>query len=105
MSEGGHVNLTTTITNSGKRAGKEVMELYIGDEKYSVLRPVKELKGFKKVLLNPGETKTVTFTITYDDLKFWNDKSHSWTAEPGMFKAYICSSAEDIKSIAEFELK
>jgi beta-glucosidase len=63
------------------------------------------LKGFKKVLLNPGETKTVTFTITYDDLKFWNDKSHTWTAEPGRFKAYICSSAEDIKSIAEFELK
>ena len=105
MSEGGHVNLTTTITNSGKRAGKEVVELYIGDEKCSVLRPVKELKGFKKVLLNPGETKTVTFTITYDDLKFWNDKSHSWTAEPGRFKAYICSSAEDIKSIADFELK
>ena len=105
MSEGGHVNLTTTITNSGKRAGKEVMELYIGDEKCSVLRPVKELKGFKKVLLNPGETKTVTFTITYDDLKFWNDKSHSWIAEPGRFKAYICSSAEDIKSIAVFELK
>ena len=105
MSEGDYITLTTTVTNSGKRTGKEVVELYIGDEKCSVLRPVKELKGFKKILLNPGETKTVTFAITYEDLKFWNDKSHSWTAEPGMFKAYLCSSAEDVKGEIEFELK
>lgn len=105
ISGDGSITLTTTVTNTGKRAGKEVVQLYIGDDKCSVQRPLKELKGFKKVSLNPGETKTVKFTITTDDLKFWSDKTHEWTAEPGKFTAYVCASSADVKSKSNFELK
>jgi beta-glucosidase len=99
------ITLTTTVTNTGKRGGKEVIEMYIGEEQCSVMRPVKELKGFRKIALNPGETKKVSFTISVDDLKYYNEKSRQWVAEPGRFKAYICSSVDDVKSISEFELK
>ncbi len=99
------ITLSVSVTNSGSRSGKETVQLYIGDEKASVLRPTKELKAFKKVDLNPGETKTVTFTITVDDLKFYNDKTSEWTAEPGRFNAYIAASSTDIKSTTPFTLK
>jgi beta-glucosidase len=99
------ITLSVSVTNSGSRSGKETVQLYIGDEKASVLRPAKELKAFKKVDLNPGETKTVTFTITVDDLKFYNDKTSEWTAEPGRFNAYIAASSTDIKSTTPFTLK
>jgi beta-glucosidase len=99
------ITLSVSVTNSGTRSGKETVQLYIGDEKASVLRPAKELKAFKKVDLNPGETKTVTFTITVDDLKFYNDKTSEWTAEPGRFNAYIAASSTDIKSTTPFTLK
>lgn len=81
------------------------MQLYIGDEKASVLRPVKELKGFEKVWLAPGEEKTVTFTVKPDDLKFYDEASASWKAEPGKFRAYIGSSSTDIRATVQFELK
>lgn len=101
----GTITLTTTVTNTGKRIGKEVVELYIGEEQSHVLRPVKELKGFHKVTLNPGETKTVSFTISADDLKYYDSKNRNWTADTGKYRAYICASAEDIRSTSSFELK
>lgn len=103
----GDQNLTITIpvSNTGSVEGKEVVQLYIGDESASVLRPLKELKGFEKISLKPGEEKAVTFTVKPDDLKFYDDKTGSWRAEPGKFKAYIGSSSADIRATVPFELK
>ena len=101
----GKLTLTVSVTNTGKRAGKETVQLYIGDEKASAERPRKELKDFAKVELQPGETKTVSFDITTEALQFWSDKTHSWTAEPGRFKAYVCASETDVRGTAEFTLQ
>ena len=81
------------------------MQLYIGDDKASVERPRKELKGFRKIALMPGETRTVTFDITTKDLQFFSEKEHRWVAEPGTFKAYVCASSEDVRGTAAFELR
>ena len=68
-------------------------------------RPVKELKGFKKVKLAPGEEKEVTFTVDKEALSYFDDAQHAWVAEPGKFEAVIAASAADIKGIVPFELK
>lgn len=102
MKEGENLQISIPVKNTGKITGKEVVQLYIGDEKCSVLRPVKELKGFQKIALNPGEEKMVTFTITTDDLKFYSEAGNSWMAEPGRFKAYIGASSTDIRSVVDF---
>lgn len=94
--------VSVDVTNTGSREGKEIVQLYIGDEKCSVDRPKKELKNFAKVSLKPGETKTVTMDITPQDLKFWDEASHNWKAEPGKFKAYVCASAEDVRGTVAF---
>ncbi|MCM1521796.1 MAG: glycoside hydrolase family 3 C-terminal domain-containing protein [Muribaculaceae bacterium] len=105
ITEDGTITLTVPVTNTGKVEGMETVQLYIGDDKASVLRPLKELKGFRKISLKPGETAVVTFTITPKDLKFFDDKSHSWKAEPGSFKAYIGSSSGDIRATMPFRYK
>ncbi len=89
--------VTVNVTNTGNVEGKEVVQLYIGDDKSSVLRPVKELKHFKKIGLKPSESQQVEFTITDDDLKFYNESSHTWTLEPGTFTIYLGSSSTDIR--------
>ena len=97
------LEITVSLTNTGNRPGKEVVQLYIADEKASVLRPVKELKGFQKVQLAAGETVEVTFTVTLDDLKFFDEAAHAWVAEPGKFKALIGASSTDIRASVPFE--
>lgn len=104
MDAGGKITLTVDVTNTGSRKGKETVQLYIGDEEASVDRPDKELKGFEKVELEPGQTKTVRFDITAEMLSFWSDKTHGWTAEPGRFKAYVCASQTDVRGTAGFSL-
>ncbi|WP_455620486.1 glycoside hydrolase family 3 C-terminal domain-containing protein [Parabacteroides sp.] len=99
------LTVTVPVTNSGSREGSEVVQLYISDLKSSLPRPVKELKGFCKVKLAPGETKEVTFTIAKEALSFFDDIRHEWVAEPGKFEAIIAASATDIKSKVPFELK
>lgn len=101
----GNIQVSLTVKNTGSVAGKEIVQLYIGDEKASVPRPVKELKGFQKVELLPGEEKEVVFTITDNDLKFFDAAAHAWKAEPGKFKAYIAASATDVRSTVTFEYK
>ncbi|MHC5000554.1 MAG: fibronectin type III-like domain-contianing protein, partial [Planctomycetota bacterium] len=76
--------------------------LYIQDVKSSVLRPAKELKGFKKVFLKAGQTKTVELMIDKTALSFWDEKSKQWDVEPGAFKALVGSSSRDIDLEAEF---
>lgn len=99
------VTITVPVTNSGDRAGAEIVQLYVSDPKCSVMRPVKELKGFKKVFLQPGETANVSFTIGKDALSFFDDKAHSWITEPGEFIASVGSASNNIKTTAKFTLK
>ena len=99
------LTVTVPVTNAGSREGSEVVQLYISDLKSSLPRPVKELKGFSKVRLAPGETKEVTFTIGKEALSFFDDGRHKWVAEPGKFEAIVATSAIDIKSKVLFELK
>lgn len=104
---GTHDTLTITVpvTNTGDRKGAEVVQLYISDLKSSLPRPVKELKGFCKIELAPGETKEVVFTVNKDALSFFDDIHHEWVAEPGRFEGIVAASAADIKSKVTFELK
>ncbi|MCW3117508.1 MAG: beta-D-glucoside glucohydrolase [Chitinophagaceae bacterium] len=91
------LNASITVTNSGSKDGKETVQLYIRDVVGSTTRPVKELKGFQKIELKAGETKTVTFKITPADLKFYNyDLKYDW--EPGEFVIMIGGNSRDIKS-------
>ena len=95
----GNQTLTASVnvTNTGNKSGKEVVQLYIRDVVGSITRPVKELKGFFKIELKPGETKTVTFNITPNDLKFYNyDLKYDW--EPGEFEIMIGGNSRDVKS-------
>ncbi len=103
MNADGSIDLTVRIRNTGKIAGKEIVQLYVGDEECSVLRPVKELKDFRKVRLLPNEEKEVKFTIKPEALQFFDDKQHTWVAEPGKFKAYIAASSSDIRGTVTFE--
>ena len=79
--------------------------MYIRDVKSSLPRPVKELKGFKKVWLEPGETREVTFDIDESMLSFYDDANQQWVVEPGKFEALIGTSATDIKGKVAFEVK
>lgn len=99
------LTITLPVTNTGSREGSEVIQLYISDLKSSLPRPVKELKGFSKVKLAPGETREVTFTIGKEALSFFDDPRHEWVAEPGKFEAWIGASSTDIRNKVAFELK
>ncbi len=105
IADGEAVKVAVSVTNTGKVDGSEVVQLYIGDDKASVLRPLKELKGFKKLALKSGETAQAEFTITVDDLKFFDEKAHEWTAEEGKFTIYIGSSSTDIRGKAQLAYK
>lgn len=98
------ITISIPIKNSGKIKGKETVQLYIGDEKCSFERPIKELKGFSKIELNPGEEKIVTFEITDKAFKFYDDKQKIWRTEPGKFKIYIGASSNDIRETSEITL-
>lgn len=99
------LTITVPVTNTGNREGAEVVQLYISDLKSSLPRPIKELKGFQKIKLAPGETKEVTFTIAKDALSFYDDAQQTWIAEPGKFEAIVAASATDIKTKVVFNLK
>lgn len=98
------LTVTVPVKNTGSREGKEVVQLYIRDKKSSVERPVKELKGFCKVSLKPGEEKEVSFTIDRSALSYFDAGSHQWVAEPGAFEAIVAASATDIRGRVEFKL-
>ncbi len=102
LKPGQKITLTTTITNSGKYAGEEVAQLYIRDLVGTSTRPVKELKGFQKINLQTGETKTVTFTITEEMLRFYNNEL-KFVSEAGDFKAFVGTNSRDAKAV-DFKL-
>ncbi|MBQ3191149.1 MAG: glycoside hydrolase family 3 C-terminal domain-containing protein [Bacteroides sp] len=99
------LSITVPITNTGSREGAEIVQLYISDLKSSLPRPIKELKGFQKVKLAPGETKNVTFTVAKDALSYYDDALQDWVVEPGKFEAIVAASATDIKSKISFSVK
>jgi beta-glucosidase len=105
MTADDEITFTVSVTNTGKTAGSEVVQLYISDLKSSLPRPVKELKGFEKVYLEPGETKDVSITIGRDALSFYDDTVQDWVAEPGMFEALIGTSSDRISSKTRFRLE
>jgi len=90
------VQVSIIVKNTGKKAGAEVVQLYVSDKECSVTRPIKELKGFRKIYLNPGKSQEVKFTITPQDLAFWDIKSNDWKVEPGDFEVMIGKSAGNI---------
>ena len=90
---------SVTVTNSGQRFGEEVVQLYIQDMVGSVVRPVKELKGFEKISLKPGQSQKVTFTIGVDDLAFYT-RDMSFKAESGEFRLFVGSSSEDLQAVS-----
>jgi beta-glucosidase len=88
--------VTADIRNAGERAGEEVVQLYIHDVVGTVSTPVKQLRGFRRLSLQPGETKTVDFTLGPEDLSLLNRDMH-WVVEPGEFEVMVGSSSEDIR--------
>jgi beta-glucosidase len=98
----GKLNISVNVTNTGRRAGEETVQLYIRDVVASVDRPVEELKGFRKILLKPGETKAVSFTLTKTDLRFYN-VAMDFVAEPGEFLVFVGTNSSDTK-MARFKL-
>lgn len=90
------LTVSVDVTNVGKVAGKEVVQLYVADRESSVFRPVRELKGFEKIALEPGQTKTVTFTLGKRAFAYWNTRVHDWFVESGAFGIEIGRSSRDI---------
>jgi beta-glucosidase len=99
----GTIDVSVDVTNSGNFDGKEVVQLYIRDLVGSVTRPVRELKGFQKVEIKKGETKTVTFKVSVEDLKFYN-YDLDFVAEPGTFEVFVGTDSNASLS-TQFELK
>ena len=99
----GKVAVSCEVKNVGDRKGDEVVQLYIRDEVASVSRPAKELKGFRRITLEPGEKKTVTFHLSMDQLAFY-DRHMRFVVEPGTLKVMVGSSSEDIKLTGTFEV-
>lgn len=102
ISLGDSLTVSIPVSNTGGRAGKEVVQLYVGDDKCSVVRPLKELKHFAKIALEAGETQTVSFTLTPEDFQFYDG---GWKTEPGTFTIYVGSSSRDIRAKAKFRVE
>lgn len=105
MTRDGRITFTVNVKNTGKRAGAEVVQLYIHDVKASLDRPEKELKGFKKVWLQPGESKDVDITIDNSALSFYDEATQSWVSESGDFIALIGNAADNLTQKVKFALK
>jgi beta-glucosidase len=93
----GKATVTVDVENTGKRAGDEVVQLYVRDIQCSVRRPAKELRGFERISLQPGEKKTVALELPGEKLSFYDVKTHGFVVEPGVFEILIGSSSDDIR--------
>ena len=93
------------VTNTGKVAGSETVQLYIAAKQSKVDRPVKELKAFQKVYLQPGETRNVTLTIGADAVSYYDETANSWCAEPGTYEALIGTASDKLPTKYTFKLK
>ena len=105
MTAADSITFTVQVKNIGQRAGSETVQLYVHDAKASVDRPLKELKGFCKVSLQPGESKDVSITLGKDALSFYDETTASWKAEPGQFEAWVGNASDNLKLRKSFQLK
>jgi beta-glucosidase len=99
------LTFTIPVTNTGRVAGAETVQLYIHDREASVERPYKELKAFSKVFLQPGETRQVTLTIDRRALSFYDEATSQWKAEPGKFDALVGTASDQLPARYTFELR
>ena len=97
------IEVSIDVTNSGSRAGQEVVQLYVRDEEAKVVRPLQELKAFAKVALEVGGTKTVTLRLDQQALAFYDTAVHDWVTESGMFDVLVGSSSRDFRLKGRFE--
>jgi beta-glucosidase len=104
MAANGKVEVRVTVTNTGDRAGDEVAQLYVHQVKSSVKRPLKELRGFRRVRLKPGEAKAVTFTLPAESLAYYDVGRHGFVVEPGRFDLLVGSSSADIRARGQIEV-
>jgi beta-glucosidase len=104
VASGTQFAVSVDVRNTGKRAGQETVQLYVGDEATTdIVRPIKELKGFQKVSLAPGESKTVKFTLSPRDLSYYGVHAQDWASTPGTHRIYIGSSSADIRAQQAFQ--
>lgn len=100
----GSLNVSVDVTNTGKLAGDEVVQLYVHQTKSSVKRPGEELRGFQRISLQPGEKRTVTLSLPGEKLAFWDENTHAFVVEPGEFEAMVGASSGDIRLQQSFEV-
>jgi beta-glucosidase len=101
---GQKATVSVVIRNTGQRAGDEIVQLYTRQDYTSLKRPVKELKGFQRITLQPGESKTVTFTLGWEQLKFWKT-GVGWVVEPGQVLMEIGASSTDIRQLGVLKVQ
>ena len=101
VGSGSSVTVSVDVTNDGGVAGDEVVQLYVRDPETTVIRPDKELKGFVRLRLAPGETKTATFRLDERSFAFWDPSAHDWVVEPGRFEVLVAASATDVRGRCE----
>ena len=99
----GPLTVTAEIRNAGTRAGDEVVQLYVRDVEASVKRPKKQLMGFERISLAPGETRKVSFTLSPERLAFWDQMRKAWIVEPGAFEVMVGSSSADVRLRGEIK--
>ena len=104
-SPGVPITVSFKVQNVGQRSGAEVSELYVGNPSATVPRPEKELKGFERVMLEPGETKDVSITLDRRSLAYWSVESGDWKVDPGKFVVYVGDSSEHLPLRAEFTVR
>jgi len=104
VAAGGTLELSVKLRNSGARAGAEVVQLYLRDVAPSLDRPLRELKGFRRVLLQPGESQTLRFTLDQAAMSYFDPKQDDWVAEPGAFEVEVGASSRDIRLTGRFDL-
>ncbi|MFA6401839.1 MAG: glycoside hydrolase family 3 C-terminal domain-containing protein [Salinivirgaceae bacterium] len=105
IESGETLTLTVDVKNTGAVSGSEVVQLYVSDLEAALPRPAKELKEFDKILLQPGETKTMTFELNKDAFSYYNPQQHAWVLEPGVFEILVGSSSTDIRQKATFAIQ
>lgn len=98
------LKIRVSVKNTGAIAGAEAVQLYVSADNPGIDRPVKELKGFDKVYLEPGESRTVVFTLDRSDLGYYDEASHSWKVEKGSYTAWVAAASDDVRSKVSFEL-
>jgi beta-glucosidase len=104
VASGAGVGVSFDVTNTGSVAGAEVAQLYVSDPSAKTDRPERELKGFQKVRLDPGQTKHVTLTLDARAFSYWDDAAHKWTIDPGKFTLLVGDSSENTSLHADIEL-